>query len=95
MLSKPGEDLYDWVKSRLTGAGAQATLQELVQQPESEARWKALQAQIEAALEENVQFRGELRDRLATAGITQEATVEGDGNKVVQNIGSGSTIIIH
>jgi len=86
--------LWDSVKGRLAGKDA---LADVVAEPGDTRRWAALEVQLEKALKEDPQFRGELaklieaipeQERMA---IQQIANVSG-GSTSVQTAGSGNQV---
>jgi hypothetical protein len=85
-IAKPGQDVFDWLKARLSGSPAGTALGQAVEKPDSDLRWKALEAQLLVVLEENAALRDELRSRLPAP--TQSATTTGDRNTVIQSVGS-------
>ena len=87
--------LYDKVKAKLSGGGAEA-LADLEQQPEDADSQAALRVQLKKALEADPAFRAELAtlvEEIKAKGgdqIIQTANVTGDRNVTTQTAGSGN-----
>ena len=89
--------LYDKVKSKLTGSGAEA-LVDLEKQPEDADSQAVLRVQLKKALEADPAFRAELTalvDEIKAKGgdqIIQTANIAGDSNVTTQIAGSGNVV---
>ena len=91
--------LFDKLKSRLlTKASAQEALEDLAKAPQDETNQDLVKAQITKALKEQPALADELRAWLAETGsqavVAQTMNVNGDGNKLIQNTGAGSSFQI-
>jgi hypothetical protein len=89
--------LYDRVKAKLTGGGAEA-LADLEKQPKDADNQAALRVQLKKALEADPTFReeleklvGEIREKGGDR-ISQIANVTGDQNVTTQIVGSGNVV---
>ena len=85
--------LWDCIKSKFKKPAKVAAIEDVEKNPASNTNWEILKLQIVKALEEDESFRKEIMEVLPQ-GITQNLTVQGDGNKSVQASG-GSTVIIN
>ena len=89
--------LYDKVKAKLTGGGAEA-LADLEKQPKDADSQAALRVQLKKALEADPAFRavlGTLLEEIKAKGgdqIIQSANVTGDSNVTTQITGSGNVV---
>ena len=89
--------LYDKVKAKLTGGGAEA-LTDLEKQPKDADSQAALRVQLKKALEADPAFRAELAtlvEEIKAKGgdqIIQSANVTGDQNVTTQIAGSGNVV---
>ena len=89
--------LYDEIKAKLTGGGAEA-LTDLEKQPEDADSQAALRVQLKKALEADPAFRAELATLVAEIKakggdqIIQTATISGDRNVTKQVAGSGNVV---
>ena len=89
--------LYDKVKAKLTGSGAEA-LTDLEKQPQDADSQAALRVQLKKALEADPAFRAELAtlvEEIKAKGgdqIIQSANVTGDQNVTTQITGSGNVV---
>ena len=85
--------IYDWLKSKFTSGGAAEALADVRKDPTREVNWDALRVQIRKALEEDEGFRKELLGKLGVPqqalSVTQQASVMGNANTVIQNTGKG------
>jgi hypothetical protein len=89
--------LYDKVKAKLTGGGAEA-LADLEKQPNDADSQAALRVQLKKALEADPAFKdeleklvGEIREKGGDR-ISQIANVTGDQNVTTQIVGSGNVV---
>ena len=89
--------LYDKVKAKLSGGGAEA-LADLEKQPEDADSQAVLRVQLKKALEADPAFRAELStlvEEIKAKGgdqIIQSANVTGDSNITTQIAGSGNVV---
>ena len=89
--------LYEKVKAKLTGGGAQA-LADLKKQPKDADNQAALRVQLKKALEADPAFRAELAtlvEEIKAKGgdqIIQTANITGDQNVTKQIAGSGNVV---
>lgn len=91
--------VLDWFKTRVLPSGAEQVLEDLRAAPQDEDNQADLRKQLKKALADNPALVSELADWLKQAqqvqaqwGVTQHATVTGDGNNVFQIAGSGNSI---
>lgn len=91
--------LLDWFKTRVLPSGAEQALEDLRAAPQDEDNQADLRKQLKKALADHPALVSELADWLKQAqqvqaqlGVTQHATVTGNGNQVFQIAGSGITI---
>lgn len=91
--------LLDWFKTRVLPSGAEQALEDLRAAPQDEDIQAAVRYQLKKALADHPALVSELADWLKQAqqvqaqlGVTQHATVTGNGNQVFQIAGSGITI---
>lgn len=100
MAKKTGGALWDKLTQIIRRKPKPAeALNELIKAPKDEDAQAALRLQIRKAAEEDPAFASELHALLPemqalTQSFTQNATIRGDGNKTVQNAGSGNDISI-
>ena len=83
--------LFEKLKKRLTGAGAQEALDKLAKEPARASAQQAVQSKVLEALEDDPAFADELKRWLAEANAgstTQTANTEGNENVTVQLSGS-------
>lgn len=98
-LTKPGEKLFDWLKSQFSGKPAEATLDRAIAEPENDRRLAALRLEIEEMADKDSAFRQQLTElvKAASAGAgaaaTQTANASGTNNKIGQ--AAGKDISIH
>ena len=91
--------VLDWFKTRVLPSGAEQALEDLRAAPQDEDNQADLRKQLKKALADHPALVSELADWLKQAqqvqaqlGVTQHATVTGNGNQVFQIAGSGITI---
>jgi len=90
--------IYDLIRRRFTRPAAAGALAEVEENPRSETNWEALRVQLRKALEEDPSFRDELLPllpkELLAPSVSQQVTVIGNGNAIVQNTGDQAKIEI-
>ena len=91
--------LWDKVKAKLAGRGAQKALERLEQDPNDPRKQGALALEVEEAAKEDPGFAKELKELLQTIeakggrdAIVQTANVQGDHSTATQIVGSGNRV---
>jgi hypothetical protein len=91
--------LWEAVKTKLTRGDGRDSLARLEAKPEDERRRRALEVELEEALEVDPAFReevarlvGKLDQKGGRDAINQVANVSGDQNKVAQVAGNRNTV---
>ena len=79
-----GNAVWDWVKSKLTGAGHAEVVVQVEQDPNNDLKWSLLAATLAVIISEREELAGQLTMLIGKAKSGGVQTATGDGNVQIQ-----------